>query len=177
MADAPAPSIVPTRKEAARRLGITERALCDWVKDPSFPAGAVGKDARGHNRDWNLPAIQAWRDAMGRKGSEPEDDERARAAHLRKVEAEAAIKEADARDRERKEQVALGNLLPRDEYEAALIEIITVTRDRLLTLPGRLAKLPSVKNRRVHKTEAARELEKILTSLDSDLDTIEQRAA
>ena len=172
MATGQPPGIVKTRKEAALLLGITERTLCSWAREVSFPDDAVEMDSKGRKSNWNLPVIREWRDAFGRKGSDPEYESRCRQAQAQKLRAEARIKEAEAAERERLEQIALGNVLPRDQYEAALVEIITITRDRLLTLPGRLSKLPSVTDRQKYKAQAAKVIAKFLTSLANDVEPI-----
>lgn len=63
-----AATIVKRRKDAAALLGITPRVLGLWANETWFPE--EGRTAGG---GWDVAAIRAARDAMGRKGSERSD--------------------------------------------------------------------------------------------------------
>lgn len=152
-----------TRKEAAEVLGITAEALRLWTKEAWFPGDATERDPRNRRFNWDTDKIAAARDAQGRKGSDLDELDReiqraTRQAKLRKLESEA-------RERERKEAEAAGNILPRDEYEAFLAECIVVARDRLLALPKTLARLVTGPTRKKVQTEGERIVRRVLEGL------------
>ncbi|GEM_PF-1887540 len=60
--------VIPTRELAARFLGVTGQALALWTKENWFDP--AWKTRVGPDDCYNIVAIRAARDAMGRKGSE-----------------------------------------------------------------------------------------------------------
>lgn len=166
----PSPETVPTRKAAAALLGITPRQLGDWAQEPWFPPDAVQTDARGTRIHWNVPLIREARDAMGRKGSDLSGTQKA--IKLKSDHEKLRQLEIKTRREEREEQLAQGNILPRDELTLTLRELITMTRDRLLTEPAReIAKDFPKQRRRIFDT-CERAIAKILNDFARQLETL-----
>ena len=158
--------IVPTRKLAARFLGVTPPALSLWAKqdwfDPDWRT-KVGKDDC-----YNIVAIGEARTQQGRKGS-PQSE------LAQQIRTETNQKKLDIIRRERDErQIQLderrGNILPHDEYRFAIRETIIVARDHLMAIPKQLARLVTAKKERKRLlTKADRIIRKILTELANTL--------
>lgn len=142
--------IIKERKEAAKVLGISPRWFGEWKKLDGFPDCSHGYD---------IDAIEAWRDENGFKGSDLAEE-----AKKLKVEITAQklrIETARADAAERAEQAAKGNILPRDEFETAVAEIIAIARDRFRGLGKEACKLAP---KSLHN--------KLRKSIDQDVDTI-----
>lgn len=166
----PPPEIHATRKAAAAALGITPRQLGEWALEPWFPADAVETDARGTRCNWDVAAIRDARDAMGRKGSDLSATQKA--LKLKSDHEKLKQLEIKTRREEREEQLAQGNILPRDELTLTLRELITMTRDRLLTEPAReIAKDFPKQRRRIFDT-CERAISKILSDFARQLETL-----
>jgi len=167
----PTPDISPTRKLAAAALGVTARQLGDWAQEPWFPPSAVETDARGVRRNWNVPLIREARDAMGRKGSDLSSTQKAlklKSDHEKLKQLEIKTREMEHDEAQRK-----GNILPRDELTLTLRELITLTRDRLLTEPPReIAKDFPKQRRRIFDT-CERSISKILHDFARQLEQVE----
>ena len=160
----PPTGIVSSRNDAASLLGITPRVLGDWAKEPWFPAD--GKTPAG----WNVPLIRKARDTYGRKGSEQSE----KAIKLKlDLNAQKLRRETTRADKEeRDQQVAQGNLIPRDEYELAMIEQITMARDQILTLPKLLARIMPKKFHKKLISEGDRKIRNVLEQLAKGFDRI-----
>ena len=155
----PASEVVASQKEAAEKLGITDRALRQWVKEDGFPDCSAGYD---------VAAIRTWREALGRKGSTV--DRRVKRLKLRALREQVRIKTAEADKREREENEAKGNILNRETYELYVIECEQKARDRLLRLPKLLCRCVPKKFHATLQREADSELRKILEELVRDLE-------
>ncbi len=163
--------IIPTRKAAAKALGVTERTLADWVKEASFPTSAVGKDSRGRNRDWNITAIDRWRNEDERRGSKEDDKSSKLTQALKATRLRRERVRADREERE--EQERRGNILSRDELAVTLKELITRTRNRLQNeLPREISKaFPRLRKRVFEICELT--VRKVLNDFARDLDEVE----
>jgi len=161
-----------TRKAAAAALGVTARQLGDWVHEPWFPADAVETDARGTRCNWDVAAIREARDAMGRKGSDLSGAQKA--IKLKSDHEKLRQLEIKTREMEHDEAQRKGNILPRDELTLTLRELITLTRDRLLTEPPReIAKDLGPKHRRRIFDTCERVVGKILHDFARQLEQVE----
>lgn len=148
------PQIVKLQKEAAELLGVTPTALRQWAKLPGFPDCSNGYD---------VEAIQRWRQEQDRKGSDTSHT-------LTKLKLgiqaqELRIKKVRADQAEREEQLAQGNILPRDEYELFAREVITIARDRLQAIPQTLCRLVPKEFHSAILTEGKDHIRRILTEL------------
>src|SRR3990167_1956606 len=122
-------AIVAEQKEAADKLGVTERTLRDWREQhPDFPDCSAGYD---------LDAITAWRDRLAKKGS----DRGTQMQTLKVARAAEALKRDKIRTR--KEELHLQEqekeLLPRPSYELFLANILSGLADWCEQLPDLLA--------------------------------------
>lgn len=150
-----------SQKVAADQLGITARGLRDWMKEDGFPDVSRGYD---------VAAIKRWRDERSRKGSEAGDQ----AKRLKLAQAAAKLRQevVKANAAERQEEAAKGNILPRDEFETAVSEMISLARDRLIGLPKSLCKLlPKSLHRKV-QDEGGKEVARILNEFANALDRL-----
>lgn len=165
----PDDGIVATRKEAARLLGVTERQLGSWVHEPWFPAGAVGADARGNNRDWNVRAIRAARDAMGRKGSDLADT----AQKLKLKTDHEKLKQAQIKTQaeELKLRQQQGELIRRDALELFASTLLTSLGDWCDQLPDLIAAEVPRKYRTALKERLRTELDARRTAAAAELAT------
>ncbi len=144
-------SIVPTRKQAAALLGITERALADWVKEPWFPRAAVGQDGRGNNRNWDVAAIRRARDVAGRKGSDPQLEIATRRAKAMKAVEDAKKAQIENDLRRLKLNREQGELVPRQALELFSATVLTSLSDWCEQLPDIIAgELPQKHRKRIH---------------------------
>lgn len=157
MANDSTDEITPTRRAAAAALGITEKALQLWTQEPWFPAGAVGKDAKGNNRNWNVTAIRAARDAIGRKGSEVSDT----AKKLKLATDNEKFQQAKIRTEQ--DRLALettkGELIPRDALELFASTLLTSLGDWCEQLPDLIAAAVPKKYRKPVKDRLKQELD------------------
>jgi hypothetical protein len=121
----PAPaSIVKEQIEAARLLGVTDRSLRTWMRDPGFPDCSAGYD---------IAAIKTWQDANRRAGSDArEQAQQLQLALKREKVAQEAIK---TQQMERKLEELEGGLLPRRTIELALATVLTKHGDWCDQLP------------------------------------------
>jgi hypothetical protein len=150
------------QKQAAAALGISDRALRMWMTEPGFPDCSSGYD---------VDIIRQWRDERNRKGSETSDQlQKLRVAMAaQKLRHQKAV--ADRKERE--EEMALGNILPRDELEVALREIIQLTRDEMLALPQLLSRLVPKKHQAKVLAECKKEVEKRMTAFARRVERVE----
>lgn len=148
------PLLIESQKQAAGLLGITDRALREWMKEPGFPTWEAG---------YNIHQIQTWAEGRGRKNSSKAQ---------RMVALEEAIKEQKLRRETllanklaREEEEAKGNILRRDEWETFSREQITVARDRLALIPRELCRYVPEKYHKTIQGEGEKIIQKILDEL------------
>lgn len=121
--------IISSQVKLAKHFGVTSASVRKWKRQPGFPDSNDGYDTE---------EISAWLDARGRD-SQQKTQQAQQANTLYRV-ASAKLKKLQADKLERQEQIAQGNILPRDEATLSLKESITITRDRLLSLPKELCR-------------------------------------
>jgi hypothetical protein len=154
--------IVATQKEAARELGVTQRQLRNWMAAPWWPAN--GRVADGYNVD----AIRAARDAMGRKGSE----QSRQAAALKLANDAEKLKQ----NRVKTQQVELelkqqqGDLFPRAGLELFVATFLTAVGDDLDQLPAIVAKDVPTKYRKPVQARLQQEFNDLRRKWRSDLE-------
>lgn len=132
-------------------LGITDRVLGLWASEPWFPQD--GRTSSG----WNVPAIRAARDAMGRKGSEQSDQSKrlklaSDAEKLKQAQYETRKRELDLRVKE-------GELLPRRGWELFAAQLLTALGDWCDQLPELLSADVPRKYRKKVRERAKQELD------------------
>lgn len=147
------------KTRAADRLGVTVRTVTTWQKEPGFPDYSSGYD---------IAKIKKWAEGRGKKNSQHDD-------HMRRLEEQSKqerlrIDQLKAEKLEREKQLADGNYLHRDEYEAFAAEQITVARDRLLLIPRELCKFLPKKYHKIVVLEGNKTIEKILRQLSRKLE-------
>ena len=123
-------TVVEQQKEAAALIGVSPKGLRDWMKEPGFPDCSAG---------YPIDAIRRWQQTRGKKGSE--DGDRLRQIKLAREGQRLRRDKAAADRQEREEQVAQGNILPRDELTLATIEHVVLARDRLMGLPKEVCRV------------------------------------
>lgn len=141
------------KKDVAKALGVTPRSLRDWEKKPGFPRVAT----------WNAAAVakvREWMEQQDAKGSDGGKIDRDLSRAIKGQKLRMIKAQADAA--ELKNQIAAGNLLPRDEYLSFCSEVITLTRDRLIAIPKRVAKSVPKKYQRQLISEGMREVGVVL---------------
>lgn len=151
--------IVTLQVEAAERLGVSPKSLRNWIKEPGFPSIKKGYD---------VEKIQAWRDQLGKKGSEQSLSQQQTNEQLAREKLRKATADADKAERE--EEEAKGNVLKRDEYELFVQEHIQVTRDRMILIPRTLCKYIPKKYHVRLRTEGEKEVRKILAEFARNLE-------
>lgn len=160
------------RREAAVQLGISVRTLNEWEHQPWFPAS--GKTAAGYlvsviraaspRMQSSLPADGATEDVT------PEQYRRLQAQRIRE---QIRRDKADADKRERENQVAAGELYPRQEIDTLLCELCTVFRDRAADMPKALARLVPQAYRARLVEEGRKSVEKILREIKARMEAAE----
>ena len=121
---------IKLQTKAAEALGVTPRTLRDWSAADWWDANF--RNAAGYD----VEAIAAAVNDNARKGSTL-SAEREKLRHERdQLDNELAA--AKVRAELRKEQESLGNVLPREEYEEFVVEIIGMLCDELLEIPRRM---------------------------------------
>lgn len=155
-------SIVATQKEAAELLGVTARQFRNWIKEPWFPAN--GKTAKG----FDTVAIQAARDAEGRKGSEQSEVRN----RIRDSHAEEKLKRD--RLRTRREAIGLaaaeGRLIPREAIELYISTFNTRFGDWCDQVPDIIAREAPAKFRKKIRDRLKRELDERRKALRAELE-------
>ena len=147
--------IVPTRKEAAEILGVTERSIGYWKQMPGFPDCDDG---------YNLDAIRDWRAATLNSPDEDADNVK---AIKRQISAEKLRQEHVKAERlERQNAVELGEIVDRHDWEIGCVELVTVCRDSLLHLPRSLCSIVPKKYHRAMIAEGTAIVEKALADLE-----------
>lgn len=126
---------VPSQKNAAQQLGVTDRLLRDWQNEawwhPAFRTSA----------GYDVAAIRAARDAMGRKGSEQSDAAKQIKLLTDREKLEQAKLETERKRRQ--ERVDEGELLPRQALEIFAATLLTELGDWCDQLGGLVsAELP-----------------------------------
>jgi len=116
--------VVLEQKSAAKALGITDRALREWIKQPGFPDITAGYD---------LDAIKTWRESQQKKGSvQTEQNEMInRAIKLAKL--DEIKKKNQLLDLQIAEEE--GRLLPRLLYEGFIASLLAGVGDFMDQLP------------------------------------------
>lgn len=138
-------TVVNTRKEAAKLLGVSVRQFAEWMTDPGFP----GRPGKAGERAGYFPIeqIRAWQ--AGRFGADGRskkfDDEEIKIR-----------REMIGIDRDRKlaelERDTLGTLIDADEVTNFVTFVISNSKQILQELPDRiLARLPSKTPRVIQK--------------------------
>jgi hypothetical protein len=129
--------IVRTRKEAAQLLGVEDRTLANWSKEPWWPADATQQTPRGQRFNWNTDRISAARDAAGRKGSETADEaKRLRLAREReKLEQDRIATQHE----QLKFDAAAGKVIPRAAEELFASTLLTELGDWCDQVPALIA--------------------------------------
>jgi hypothetical protein len=151
--------LVARQTEAALRLGVTPRTLRDWRQLDGFPDCTRGYD---------LEAIQRWRQAHERKGSEAAD-----AARKLKL-AITAEKLRQMQLRTRREQLDLelkeGTLLPRKAVEQSVAVLLSALGDWCDQLPDLIAAIcPNQRTAAKVRARLQQELDRRRAQLADDL--------
>lgn len=150
--------VITERKSAAKALGITERSLGDWKKQPGFPDTSAGYD---------IDAIQRWREAHQRKGS-VESDQMLVVNKAIKLE---KLKETQRKNRllELEIQEEEGKLLPRHLYEAFIASLLSGLGDWCEQLPSLIeTEVPAKYGKKV-RTRIEKELRDMRDRLAEEL--------
>lgn len=110
----------------AQFAGVSRDTIKEWRKKPGFPVGPDGET--------ELWALAIWRLKSDGVIPSAEDQElpRRELAEIRKIEADAVLKEAKAREQ-------LGQLLDKSAVVAALTTLFHAVRARLQAVPGEIA--------------------------------------
>lgn len=105
-----------------RIFGVTQRLISDWQMQgcPKYDRGW-----------WNLKDVIEWR-GLGRQKGQKKSDE------AKKLEADADLKYAKARQEELKLAEMMGELIPKELVEATLASTFSSIRQRLLALPNNI---------------------------------------
>ena len=148
---------IQLQSEAAAYCGRDERTFRRWQRQ--WPFKPEWKTEKG----WNVTAIIAERDRRGLTDSEVDGDRK----DLRTLldEEKLAHAEFETRRLEREEQIEIGNLLPRDEYQIFANEIITEARDAFLNIPVEMQKHIPAKHRAKITDELNKQIETALNRL------------
>ena len=101
-------------------FGVTQRLISDWQ------AQGCPKYDRGW---WDLKKVLEWRGLGRQKGVKKSDE-------AKKLEADADLKYAKARQEELKLAEMMGELIPKELVEAQLASTFSAIRQRLLALPN-----------------------------------------
>lgn len=147
------------QKQAAEQLGVTDRALRDWMHKPGFPDWSAGYD---------VDAIRAWADELRLKGSiESEADADLR----RKLEVEKLEQERIKTQQLRhKLAVQEGELLPRRAWELFAATVLTSLGDWCEQLPSIIAGVVPAAHRDGVRKRLAQELDDRRKDLREEFD-------
>ena len=158
-APAAATQLIIEQADAARRLGVTDRQLRNWLREPGFP---------GISRGYDLAAIRAWIEERGRKGSDQDgaskrirlarDAERLQIEQCRRQQAEL-----DLRERQRE-------LLPRRGWELFAATLLTQLGDWCDQLPDLVGGVCPKQHRRRIADRLRQELDARRVSLRAALE-------
>ncbi len=147
--------VARTKAEAAARLGVSVRTITNWSRHPAFP---------DCSRGYPIPDLLEFKRLFKSGRGDPNLE---RAARLKAI-SEARIKLADARRKEREEQVARGRLVDRDVVLDAITGAIAVARDGLMRrVPRELAALVPRKQRQEFLAAAEERVARILDEFAS----------
>lgn len=115
----PLPKVETTQKAAAKRLGITDRQLRNWINDEAgFPNCKNGYD---------IAAIQEWQEERGRKGSSKNEEA---ASILMQTQETKLERWRIAKRREEIELAELeGTLMPRETIRELLSGLASLIRE------------------------------------------------
>lgn len=139
----------------AAACGVSTRTVYDWrLKGLPYK-----QDGRGFL--YNPEEVQRFRQTLQKN---PETAEELREEINR---AELRIRRASAEKLERENEIASGNLLPLDEYETTLTEIVTEARAQLQNLPKRFANCLCL--------GCQTRLKDLTNMIETTLNTLEQR--
>lgn len=155
--------MIEQQKDAAAALGVSPKALRDWMAEPGFPDCSQGYD---------VAAIEAWRNSRQRKGAELGNLKHA--VQVATMQQKLRIEKARADEAEEERERAKGNLLYRDEHALAIREHVTICRDTMIPelLNETCRLVPKEFHRRV-QTEGRRVLEAALERLTRGLQSAE----
>jgi hypothetical protein len=148
----------------AKRYDVTTKTIQDWI-NKGLPHHGPTR-ARTFIPSETDPWINAFRE------NNSEESNRALQAKLKKLEADARRSNCIAERQEREEELAKGNLIPRDEYELAMIEHITIARDQILTLPKLLARIVPKRYHKKLLSEGDRKIRNVLEQLSKGFERI-----
>lgn len=146
--------MISNDQELARHYKVTSKTVFDW-RNKGLPCTAQG---RGYVYD--LDRTDEWVEAHRQ---ETKLDEKSPAARVRLAKEKAKLRQErlKAAAMEREEKVAVGNILPREDWELFAVELIQQTRDRFMRLPKLLCKHVPQKFHRVLQAEGESEVRKI----------------
>ena len=152
--------ILKTQSEVAKYFGVTATAVRKWEDNPAFP----NRTEFGYDTD----AIAEFR-VVHLKGpqSTPQTEQAQQlglALKAIKLQREKLALEQEEEERRR----ARGDILSRSELETAITEIITVARDRLLSVSGRIARLVP----RKFQARVKAEIEKLIRAVLDDMSSM-----
>lgn len=158
--------VIKQQKNAAEQLGITATALRKWQKEPGFP------DCR---KGYDVSKIEKWLNDRQKKGSQTGDRLQAINTAIKAQKLRIDKSKADRIEDER--EIEKGNLIPRDEFEIAVIEQITIARDYIKPIPKLLCKFVPKKYHKKLMAEGDRIVRKTFDNLAQELERIIQEGA
>ena len=151
-------AIIGTRKDAAKLLGVTEKALGNWKHEEGFPDCSLGYD---------VDAIKAWREEWNRKGSGASDFDRQQRRELmaKRIESQTLKNYNENLDRLEREK----QLLKREVVEQFIAGLLSGLGDWCEQLPGLMeAELPAKQGKKLRarlETELRRMREQMVEDL------------
>lgn len=165
---------IQSRKEVAELFGVTERAVAYWQQEawwqPEF------RTEEGYDCD----AIREARRSTPRAGTGELQEARAK-IRVAREKIDLDIRQAEFRERQRKEQQQLGKLLPADVYAEFLRELLGLIRRGLEELPYKTSQEvpprvrkyfyvdPATNDRRKHPRSPAllqRQVQRLITDIE-----------
>ncbi len=148
----------------AKRYDVSIKTVQNWIAEGLPHSGPARR------RVFRFSKTDPWVENY-RKQSEPVTDDD-KATRSRKERAKADQEEIKLERMRREEEIAVGNILPRDELTLAIIETVTRARDRMLSeIPREISKRFPNQRRKIFDV-CAETLEISLDQLARDLEQV-----
>jgi Spy/CpxP family protein refolding chaperone len=148
--------------EVAKRYNVSTRTIKSW-RDAGMPHTREGRQCV-----YKTAETDPWVE-LQRRTDESLNLTPASKAKLRREEARARREEVEAARAEREEEIELGNVLGRDEWELFAIEVVQKARDQFMRLPKTLCKHVPRKFHAVLQREGENDVRKICEEMARDL--------
>ena len=159
------PKEISGYRALAKRYDVSVKTIQNWI------AGGMPHDGPPRLRRFRIKETDPW--VASYRASNQTGSDADILLRRRKLAADAESKELAVKKQRREDESECGNILPRDEFQLSMVEIVQIATIRFLTLPKTFCRHVPKKFHRTLQTEGEKDVRKILGEMARSFEQLE----